>query len=290
MNSERRALNQYDELLKERPAGRIYHYTSQKGLIGILTRKSLWATSILHLNDAAEFAYAISLVKSAVKRRLDFSKNANELAILRAIRVLISTLNRNDRFIVCAACFSENSDQLRQWRGYCSPGSGFSIGFEYAQLEPPMMKSEVFLARCVYDIHRQIQLIDELLDGILATAGTSHSEGPDLEKELITFLRKIVYVGSLLKHPSFHEEREWRIVAAIAGNFEAELNVREGQSILIPYYTLQLVEKDQPLKLTEIVVGPNPEMDLAVRSVKLLLAALRVEAAVRPSEVPYREW
>jgi hypothetical protein len=45
---------------------RLYHYTSQSGLLGILSAKTLWATRIQYLNDSTEFAYALGLLKNSV--------------------------------------------------------------------------------------------------------------------------------------------------------------------------------------------------------------------------------
>jgi hypothetical protein len=33
----------------------LYHYTSQQGFLGIVEHRAIWASSIFHLNDAAEF-------------------------------------------------------------------------------------------------------------------------------------------------------------------------------------------------------------------------------------------
>lgn len=33
----------------------LHHYTTQEGLLGIVESKSIWATNIYYLNDAAEY-------------------------------------------------------------------------------------------------------------------------------------------------------------------------------------------------------------------------------------------
>jgi hypothetical protein len=48
----------------------IYHYTSQQGLLGIVNGKSLWVSSIRHLNDAAEFGYSVEMIREILTRRL----------------------------------------------------------------------------------------------------------------------------------------------------------------------------------------------------------------------------
>jgi hypothetical protein len=39
-----------------------YHYTSQRGLLGIIKEKKIWATNIRYLNDEREFDYGIDEV------------------------------------------------------------------------------------------------------------------------------------------------------------------------------------------------------------------------------------
>ena len=47
----------------------IYHYTTQEGLIGIIEKRSIWATQIQYLNDTQEFKLRfVLLVHYLVKR------------------------------------------------------------------------------------------------------------------------------------------------------------------------------------------------------------------------------
>jgi|WetSurMetagenome_2_1015567.scaffolds.fasta_scaffold1664213_1 hypothetical protein len=39
-----------------------YHYTSQRGLLGIMKEKKIWATNIRYLNDESEFDYGVNKV------------------------------------------------------------------------------------------------------------------------------------------------------------------------------------------------------------------------------------
>ena len=47
----------------------LYHYTSQKGLLGILKDNKLWMTNILYLNDSSAYRHTIYLLKSEVEER-----------------------------------------------------------------------------------------------------------------------------------------------------------------------------------------------------------------------------
>lgn len=53
----------------------LYHYTSQTGLLGIISKKSIWATAINYLNDTLEFEYSMKLIKEELQWLSDQIKN-----------------------------------------------------------------------------------------------------------------------------------------------------------------------------------------------------------------------
>jgi hypothetical protein len=58
------------EILSREPTGTLYHYTTQAGLLGILSDKDIWATHTQYLNDASEYRYAIGVVTTEIEKRL----------------------------------------------------------------------------------------------------------------------------------------------------------------------------------------------------------------------------
>ncbi len=102
----------------------LYHYTSQQGLIGIVSADELWATDIRYLNDSSEFTYAVQLAYKALREW-----KHTDLAYYQAFRKLAEERLRESGSSILVASLSEEGDLLSQWRGYCSPGPGFAIGF-----------------------------------------------------------------------------------------------------------------------------------------------------------------
>jgi hypothetical protein len=47
------------EILNRHPPGILYHYTTQTGLLGIITSGEIWASHTQYLNDVREFPHAI---------------------------------------------------------------------------------------------------------------------------------------------------------------------------------------------------------------------------------------
>src|ERR1700684_352024 len=80
----------------------VYHYTSQRGLIGILTTKKIWATSIRYLNDSMEFAYTLDLMKAYLDSRLRSTKLPHERKVLDQLKNHLEAITKIN---VCVACF-----------------------------------------------------------------------------------------------------------------------------------------------------------------------------------------
>jgi len=93
-------------------------------------------------------------------------------------------------------------------------------------------------------------------------------------------------IASYLKHPSFSEEREWRIVL----QKDANISYRAGTSFLTPFVLIPLALLVTHA-LVEVVVGPTPHRVLSVKSVEeCLLMTLGRKVPVRPSNIPFRAW
>jgi hypothetical protein len=254
----------------------LYHYTTQAGLLGIIRDRTLWASSILHLNDASEFKYAFDIAqriaseaKAAGKEMKDFE---HTLAVMRNV------INVH----VCS--FSTERDQLSQWRAYCHDGSGFSIGFDPKVLQELAQGQDFTLEECTYDSNDHDASIRALIDVILAL-GTEKSHTPQP-----TFLTGFMSVAPRMKHPSFAEEREWRLVNRRVTETirNPQILYRLGKSFFIPYREFQL-GSDVDSLVKEVIVGPSPHSKLSVKTTMEYLWHQGVRGVkVEESKTPYR--
>src|SRR5262249_33733096 len=144
------------------------------------------------------------------------------------------------RLDVFVACFSEEGDSLSQWRGYCGRESGFSLGFPSERLQAATGRP---LVACVYDWEQQLILLNELLDEILDKAHSLSLVESTKRESLIEYIKddfalEFVILASYLKHPSFSEEREWRLrttplVQLEFSEDEGRTHIRAGRSVLV---------------------------------------------------------
>lgn len=284
------------EWFSQTPPDRLYHYTSQKGLIGIAQDGAIWASKIHYLNDSQEFRLALSIAKNRLesmrfspKYKTRFGQKIDEM--LHELET-IATIN------VCVASFSERNDQLSQWRGYASFGSGYSIGFNTTQLINIASQSypHFSLLKCSYSKSRNERMIKELIDITLKYDPRQTDTRNDYLEYLhprLGFETNIITLAAFIKHSSFLEECEWRLVSNPVPSYN--LNFRQGHSMLIPYCICPHSNTETKLKIEEVIVGPCPNMDEAEGAAKMLLMKTTGQTTLTPntvrrSSIPFRNW
>ncbi len=292
MKPKKRAI--LNDVLSRKPDKPLYHYTTQKGLLGIIKDRQIWATHTQYLNDRREFVHAVDLVREEIKRLLDEAphKSAREYALAN----MQAAVSRSPQDInICVCSFSEERDSLSQWRAY-GGSSGFAVGFSSQVLRAATEKLEWFLAPCIYDPATQRDLARALVEEVLE----ENLGGPLVEDEEDdiamggNLLPDLHTYAPILKDESFKEEREWRIISRPV--FARRLDYREGRSLIVPYYRLPLCKDNQNLELHEVVIGPTPNAERSERSLTSFMASQKVVmqggrvVAVRISQVPYRDW
>ena len=283
-------------ILDEAPPRLLYHYTDQKGLLGIIETKDIWATHYQCLNDTQEFLYAKELVRKELEMRASTARG-KERSLLE---VMSSALNGpgNEDVNLYVASFSEEPDSLPQWRAYGGSTSGFAVGFQCERLVLP----EAFvLARCIYDPAEQSRVIAAIISEVLGRPKESLIPLENVLRVMLLF--ELHAFALILKHPKFAEEKEWRIISRVmmdnAPAFPIEdankLDFRAGKSMLIPYRCVSLRDGNGSFLLKRVVVGPSPSPVQALRSVRSLLnSKLKREESgsveVQSSDIPYRNW
>ena len=252
----------------------LYHYTGQSGLLGIFESKTLWTSSVRHLNDATELQHALDLARDV----LNFSpRTANTDAFSANLDLLQS-------FTVFAASFSaDGGDQLSQWRAYSHNGTGYSIGFDFEGLKKVAGGQDYMLFPCTYDNVQNRQTIQNAI-AVAEETPVASAVPPE-----IRFMMNLMLVAPTMKHSSFKDEQEWRLVV-LADDRNVPTKLRNGKSLLIPYRTLNLTENDGGTPVTEVCVGPSPHMSLSVETLHAYGQQFLGKIQVRASAVPYRDW
>ena len=291
---------------EKRPPEHLYQYTSIDGVEGIVGKRSLWASQIHFLNDTQEFRYSVDILKRVLSER----RKEYPITRLRAIgtsplpsepeKLLASFYNRLESIVlddlfenipIFIFSLSKRGDLLSQWRGYCPPGGGYSIGFRSELLIQFLKTRELYIEPCVYNEQEQESKVKQAV----TEAGEVFSKNPTDHQEqfekaakegLIHFFMDFYRIASILKHPSFEEECEWRIISKPIPN--KHLLFRVKKLILIPYFPISF-EGIEPFPIDEIIVGPVQEQRLAEFSLKQFVLQTNLKISIKTSTIPYRE-
>jgi hypothetical protein len=279
------------EILERQPPPILYHYTTAAGLLGILKSKEIWATHTQYLNDAREFRHAVSLVKTELEAMLEGARTSLETAFLKEMQEAVS--DSLEGINVCVCSFSEVGDQLSQWRAYGGGAGGFSIGFLGRAIKAATEREHSWLVPCLYDEEPQRVLVQNLLQDVLDELKRRGAYDRNIVPNprggnLVAYLNRY---APILKHKSFEEEREWRIISRPLMCSLSRFDFRAGTSMLIPYYRMALSADDSPISIQEIIVGPTPHKAQSRRSLQSLLLKCELEhTRVRNTAGPFRSW
>jgi hypothetical protein len=272
-----------------------------------LTKHSLWASQIHFLNDTQEFKYAVHILKEVLSElRKEYPITWSRVALglspppsepkdflAEFYRSLESQVvfDLFERFAICIFSLSERGDLLSQWRGYCPPGGGYSIRFPSKLLIQFLETRDLRLRPCVYDEKEQQAIVKRSItekgQTVLKSLTASPAEIQEVFKKcFVEFFMEFSQTASILKHPSFYEECEWRIVSRLIENRHMSFRVRK--SMLIPYFSISL-EGVESFPIDQIIIGPSPEQRLAESSLFQFLLQNEPNISIETSTIPYRE-
>jgi hypothetical protein len=263
-----------DEYLEQVPNSALYHYTNACGLIGILKSKSIWASSIHHLNDTQEYKHAVGMMSEELEKRFrkiesssgleqlygtTQTPSSHSIDSLSLLRENLEGLKETPLYI---ASFSEHKDVLSQWRGYCKEGDGYSIGF-MPQTLTCLQSGGFQLVKCVYSQEDQRVLCNALIDSYLQLDAkfvgkrTLWRHGSKSE-----WRSKFSVLAAAIKHLGFEEEAEWRLIGK--EDDENAPHFRSGRSGVVPYLVVPIVTGDENVPVAELVIGPTDDKEASL--------------------------
>jgi hypothetical protein len=251
----------------------LYHYTSPQACFAILAppRHRLWATSIVRQNDTSEMEYSSRLIARVALKV--FPKTGKLLLLNKTTR---EDLPSN----MTVVSFCSRADLLSQWRAYGTNGGGCAIGFNAKKLASGAPRGYM-LRPVVYQPKSQKALIEEVL---LQTEQIGKRFAcPNPEAFAIVCAQ---ILAPWLKHPSFAEEQEWRLVGEAR-----RLKFRAGSAGVIPYSEISFDKSC----VEELWLGPVSDVRMNRESWDLFLGRRfgRTKAgasvvAVKTSAIPLR--
>ena len=265
----------------------IYHYTTQKGILGIISLREMWATQVHFLNDKNEVYLMFKLLDRQLQKKIDTIQNPANKSLLRDIR---TGLRDMEQWHICIASFCEHGDLLSQWRGYGNQGKGYAIGFDLKKLRDIARQQSFILWPCVYNPVLQIELVNYLIESWCETFFDKEINHEEMVNLIHT---SACLLAPVIKDESFSEEQEWRLVSQVrSGKDQSSLFAfREGAYSLIPYLNFKIIDENGKDCIVKTTIGPSPHMNLAKNSLEAFFAAYRLNSVeIVESKIPFRNW
>lgn len=278
------------------PPVTLFHYTSTTALISIVRDNELWFSDATFLNDRMEIEHGSKLACG----RVEVAINAEQRAEVRSmLEFTLAKFRTQAAPCVYVACFSLESDDLAQWRGYGQGDSPIAIEFEHG----PMMfgyTSEGLLQQVLYEPDDQTWTFDRVLTAYAETYAEdvldpkpSRRAKPLTQEEERDLCAESLY-HALWRHivackdPTFRSEREVRFTYT-AHDFSRsgrdwypehpEPMFRERTGRIIPYLSSKNLDfrnmdrvSDVPkLPIRSVRIGPAEDQALIARGIRRLM-------------------
>jgi hypothetical protein len=290
--------------------GRLVHYTTAENAIKIIKSKSLWMRNARVMNDFSEVEHGFSQLRGYFQNQTYRDKlyAALDRCALNAGKEAIALFDQrwmNIQYNTYICCLSEHNDdedahgRLSMWRAFGRSTAGVAIVMKTP--EPDSANTlQVFLHPVAYFTHDG--LLNEMENII-----TNIKNNEDMLKELPhndlvgwIYMMLMMPVVSL-KHPGFHEEKEWRLLHMPA-QFQSE-HVPESTEIIdgVPQVVRKILLKNKPeaqitgIELPQlidrVIIGPTQYAVPIFHSLIKELAEAGVENAatkVVVSNIPLR--
>ncbi|PIE57716.1 MAG: hypothetical protein CSA33_06620 [Desulfobulbus propionicus] len=284
-------------LFADRPRGILYHYTTLTGLLGIVRSRSLWASDIRYMNDSAELKHAGDLIRQEVQQRITSGTAYADLLGQFVDWVMHRITNGH---LLFAASFRSHGNLLSQWRGYSSHGKGVSIGFASDYILRCARRQAFQIGKCIYEPTKQRRLIGQVINAVEREAGRLLAGNEDHKQRSAVYLSvfqrlevDLLRIAAILKHPSFREEQEWRIVSPVWDESRPfELQFREANAMLVPYIAFDLLlNPDAPLQLEHLYLGPTSNINISMNSMSMFLAQNSIvpQQGIDYCQIPFRQ-
>lgn len=263
----------------------LYHYTSMKGLCGILESRCMWASHANYLNDPREQSHGPDIVKQFLRERIPLETGIPKGLAAKLEQVATSRLPIES----FALSLTEEGDLLSQWRGYGDAGRGVAIGLSFEALRgclDKMRQEKVAfdLDKVEYENTKKKDRLGRLFDHWIAfVSNPANSKGSSASQDdnICDLANAFVLESALFKHDGFSEEKEWRmdIWRHALANLPIKTHVSNNQ--VIPHIEVPLtIDSDTSEFVTaieNITVGPT----LDFRKTEYALRCLLNEQGIR---------
>lgn len=266
----------------------LYHYCNIQTMMNIIENKYLRLSNALKTNDGLEYKYFGMVLKSYANTLIT---DSDRLKLISEQVVDLATEIKDKKYIPYVCCLSSANDLLSQWRGYGDDGQGVAIGFDFEnseqyikEIDMNYISNEPFITKVDYldmEYVDDARIVYHNMFSYLASRNEKYIESYELG------IWQAALCAIKLKHFSFQEEQEYRIVwlkdKEKDSSMKSEFCPKKGK--IINCYKFELAISSV---VKEIVLGPKCGLAKEDKEFKLFLKQNNLEnIKVRRSVIPY---
>jgi hypothetical protein len=259
----------------------VYHYTAAAGAAGILMHCELRATNFGFLNDPSELTYGRGIVRAVAKERA-ISVRGPASNLITAIAESVTAETAADVYVTS---FSEEGDDLAQWRGYGgAQNERYAIGFRSEAIDALSSKYVNSLwDKVLYDPDDQIQRVRDIVDRAAEFIVQRSVPASALQPFTQIAAFALARIMPTLKDESYAAEREWRFV--LWPSPDARIDFDTSRGVIRPFIRWSL---GQAQTISEVVVLAPGRREAALKAAEILLRRAKI-ANVTPtySKIPF---
>lgn len=298
----------------------LWHYTNVDGLLGIVKHNKLcfWFTRSDCLNDKSEGSHILDLYREKCQKLLKSQKIDNlfyqlisDIAIPEEQFIHYPTPPEEDcqcSVTDCVPCdafvcsFSSKEDSIDMWRYYSKGKGGYGLKclgvlfeklkrYEHSKYDKNAMFSCIKSYRVIYKNSEKFKILKSIILDAYDLYQKTKEVGLDAKKDIRNFLISVLKeLQFKFKHECFESEEEYRFVFYLPkikpkqlDNKMPQIQHRPQDGIIIPYIELEI---DSTSCLNEVLISPNIESSLAIKTTEDYLESCGFECSVRKSELP----
>lgn len=274
----------------------VFHYTNAHGLIGIVESCKVWASDHRFLNDEQESVYGrkelierISGMENPVSNPGHWAHHLGEPAIETFDSYVNMALAefQEARSPVYVTCFCESGDLLGQWRAYGR--EGYAIEFRTTCLSEALQNVTTYppatgFGKVAYGIDQSDEIVNEAISKV-ASFNLNH---PGIRSHYAAMSMESTLAR--IKHPSFVDEHEWRLVIGLerfsvdSPQLDERIKFRASSVGVVPYIEVPL-SKDA---IVSVNVSPGPRAYVRQAGIERLLSSYGIGVPITTSDVPLR--
>lgn len=280
------------------PPAIVYHYTSAKGLKGIVSSNRVWATTTEELNDRSELIHAAELLKNTLRRHAHAAV-LPEYQVLFPPQVTDFSYSRPDLMTTFVSSLSGAEDDLSQWCMYANDFQGVALGFDSKALMALDSAEDTAQPIGFFPVSYTQADQEEVFEWLVTRweREASVAVARDLTQTSNLYMYFAHWFGNLavaafplfatMKSHHFHSENEWRLAHLhTRGRADCVVHSEDGAKT---HVQLDLTQLTGNLPLVSVWLAPGIANEASEEALRAFLDASEYQhVPILRSEIPLR--